>query len=59
MKKALVIGVGPLNGLGGQLCRKIANNNLVRAKNDLISSRYDYIFKVKVLDFYQGKELNF
>ena len=27
MKKALVIGVGPLNGLGGQLCRKIAKNN--------------------------------
>ena len=27
MKKALVIGVGPLNGLGGQLCRKIAENN--------------------------------
>ena len=27
MKKALVIGVGPLNGLGGQLCRKIANSN--------------------------------
>ena len=27
MKKALVIGVGPLNDLGGQLCRKIANNN--------------------------------
>ena len=38
---------------------QVANNNLVRAKNDLISSRYDYIFKVKVLDFYQGKELNF
>ena len=27
MKKALVIGVGPLNGLGGQLCRKIAQNS--------------------------------
>ena len=27
MKKALVIGVGPLNGLGGQLCKKIAKNN--------------------------------
>ena len=26
-KKALVIGVGPLNGLGGQLCKKIAQNN--------------------------------
>ena len=27
MKKALVIGVGPLNGLGGQLSRKIAQNS--------------------------------
>jgi saccharopine dehydrogenase-like NADP-dependent oxidoreductase len=27
MKKALVIGVGPLNGLGGQLCKKISQNN--------------------------------
>ena len=27
MKKALVIGVGPINGLGGQLCKKIAQNN--------------------------------
>ncbi|MDA0764952.1 MAG: SDR family NAD(P)-dependent oxidoreductase [Proteobacteria bacterium] len=27
MKKALVIGVGPLNGLGGQLCKKIAKSN--------------------------------
>lgn len=27
MKKALVVGVGPLNGLGGQLCKKIAKNN--------------------------------
>ena len=27
MKKALVIGVGPLNGLGAQLSKKIANNN--------------------------------
>ena len=25
MKKALVIGVGPLNGLGGQLCRSICS----------------------------------
>ena len=27
MKKALVIGVGPLNGLCGQLCKKIAKSN--------------------------------
>jgi len=38
---------------------QISNNNLVRAKNDLLSSKYDYIFKLKVLDFYQGKELTF
>jgi NAD(P)-dependent dehydrogenase (short-subunit alcohol dehydrogenase family) len=40
MKKALVIGVGPLNGLGAQLCKKIANNNFEvfvagRTKNSL------------------------
>ena len=34
MKKALIIGVGPLNGLGGQLCRKIANSNFL-AQNKL------------------------
>ena len=38
---------------------QISNNNLVRATNDLLSSKYDYIFKLKVLDFYQGKELTF
>jgi len=27
LKKALVVGVGPLNGLGAQLCKKIAQNN--------------------------------
>ena len=36
---------------------QISNNNLVRATNDLLSSKYDYIFKLKVLDFYQGKKL--
>ena len=38
---------------------QISNNNLVRASNDLLSSKYDYIFKLKVLDFYQGKKLTF
>ncbi len=38
---------------------QISNNNLVRATNDLLSSKYDYIFKLKVLDFYQGKKLTF
>jgi len=38
---------------------QVSNNNLVKAKNDLLSSKYDYIFKLKVLDFYQGKTLTF
>ena len=38
---------------------QISNNNLVRATNDLLISKYDYIFKLKVLDFYQGKKLTF
>ncbi|HET9054257.1 MAG TPA: TolC family protein [Cyclobacteriaceae bacterium] len=32
-------------------------NDFNRAQNDLIRSKYDFIFKQKVLDFYQGKPL--
>ncbi|MGM0580210.1 MAG: TolC family protein [Bacteroidota bacterium] len=34
-------------------------NDFERVKSDLIRAKYDYIFKLKVLDFYQGKPLNF
>ena len=34
-----------------------AKNNLDIAENDLTLSRYDYLFKLKILDFYQGKPL--
>jgi outer membrane protein len=33
----------------------IAKNNLERAKANLISTKYDYIFRLKILDYYQGK----
>ncbi len=36
-----------------------AKNKLQKAESDLLSAKYDYIFKVKVLDFYQGKPLSF
>ncbi|CAN5382820.1 TolC family protein [soil metagenome] len=36
----------------------ISKNNLNRAESDLIRARYDYIFRVKVLNFYQGKVLS-
>jgi len=35
----------------------ILENDYNRAVSDFIRSKYDYIFKLKVLDFYQGKPL--
>jgi outer membrane protein len=37
----------------------IAKTNLDRAKSNLIQTKYDYVFRVKILDFYQNKPLNF
>jgi len=35
----------------------VARNNLINAQSDLLRAKFDYIFKMKVLDFYLGKEL--
>ncbi|TAF63787.1 MAG: TolC family protein [Cytophagales bacterium] len=35
----------------------IAKINLDRAKSDLVRAKYEYIFRTKVLDFYQNKPL--
>jgi outer membrane protein len=32
----------------------LAKTNLIKAKSDLIQAKYDYIFYVKILDFYRG-----
>jgi outer membrane protein len=34
-----------------------SKNKLIKAKSDLLQSKYDCIFKMKVLDFYQGKPI--
>lgn len=36
-----------------------AKNKLIKSQSDLLQAKFDYIFKVKVLDFYQGKPLKF
>ena len=36
-----------------------AKNNLAKAKADLLQAKFDYIFRLKILDFYQGKSLTF
>jgi len=44
-------------GLLNSLDFNDAKNKLIKAESDLLQAKYDYIFKVKVLDFYQGKPL--
>jgi outer membrane protein len=34
-----------------------SKKNLVKAESDLLQARFDFIFKMKVLDFYMGREL--
>lgn len=34
-----------------------SKNNLAKAQIDEINAKYDYIFKIKIIDFYQGKQL--
>lgn len=36
-----------------------AKNNLARAETDMVRAKYSYLFRLKVLDFYQGKPLTF
>ncbi len=36
----------------------LVRNNLIGAESSLVEAKYDYIFKSKVLDFYEGKPLN-
>jgi outer membrane protein len=45
-------------GIIGSLDYLTSRNNLERAKNDLVAARYDYFFKVKVLEFYQSGRLS-
>ncbi len=36
-----------------------SKNKLAKAESDLLQAKYEYVFKSKVLDFYQGKPLKF
>tara|TARA_B110000027_G_scaffold125900_1_gene143716 strand:+ start:3030 stop:4508 length:1479 start_codon:yes stop_codon:yes gene_type:complete len=38
---------------------QIASNNLFAARSDLARSKFNYIFKQKILDFYQNRPLTF
>lgn len=36
-----------------------AKNRLAAAQSELLQSRFEYLFRMKILDFYQGNPLNF
>lgn len=36
---------------------QVASNNLFAAKTDLVRAKYEYIFRVKILDFYLGNPI--
>ncbi|MCU0324287.1 MAG: TolC family protein [Spirosomaceae bacterium] len=48
------LGAGSINTLD----YNIAKTNLDRAKANLVLAKYDYVFRTKVLDFYQNKPLS-
>jgi outer membrane protein len=45
------------NGVGTSIDYLTAKNNLDRSNINMITSRYDYVLRTKVLDYYQGKQL--
>ena len=47
------------NGAANFTDFQVANNNLFQARTDLARAKFDYIFRKKVLEFYQGKPLTF
>jgi outer membrane protein len=47
------------NGAVNYVDYQTAENALFQAKSDLVRAKYDYIFKRKVLDFYQGKPIDY
>jgi outer membrane protein len=47
--------IGALNYVDYQ----VAENDLFRAKSDLLRAKYEFIFRKKILDLYQGKQLDY
>ena len=44
-------------GMSTALDYNTAQTNLNKANSDMLQAKYNYIFKVKVLDYYEGKPL--
>ncbi|MBN2612571.1 MAG: TolC family protein [Bacteroidales bacterium] len=44
-------------GLVNSVDYNIAQNNLISAQSSMLQAKYEYIFKLKILDFYLGKKI--
>ncbi len=44
-------------GLVSSVDYNIAKNELLKAKSDLLQAKYEYIFNIKILDFYTGNPI--
>lgn len=47
------------NGAANFTDYQVAQNNLFQARTDLSRAKFDFVFRKKVLEFYQGKPLTF
>jgi outer membrane protein len=44
-------------GLVNSVDYNVAQNNLINAKSSMLQAKYEYIFKLKILDLYMGKPI--
>lgn len=45
------------NGLVNTVDYNIAKNKLISTQSNLLQAKYEYVFKIKILDFYMGKQI--
>ena len=46
------------NGAANYTEYQVSENNLFQAKSNLLRAKYSFIFRLKILDFYQGKPID-
>lgn len=46
-------------GLASSIDYNIAKNNLSKTQSDLLQAKYEYLLRLKILDFYYGEEIIF
>jgi outer membrane protein len=45
-------------GLVNSVDYNVAKNDLLKAISDLLQAKYEFIFRMKIIDFYKGKEIS-